>query len=1583
MLHRISLGRNKLSQLMSAYRALWLIAVAGILLLPAYCFAGLVDNGNGTITDTQTGLTWLSASQGTATFGSALDQCEGGTWAGHDDWRLPDRNELQSIVEYGAYNPAVNASAFPGTVSGNYWSSSLRMAAPSQAWYVSFSNGVVSYADTGTSYYFRPVRGGSRALISVQDCAARTPYVDNGDGTVYDRETGLTWLKNDLGTMNLTRAFDVCENGTWAGHDDWRLPNRNELQSLVYYKHYNPSADARMFPGIVSGNYWSSSIRMASPSQGWYVSFSNGVVSYADAASSYYVRPVRGGTWNLISDDACQARTPYYDAGDEAVADADTGLMWVENSIGPVTWEQALALCENGNWGGHNDWRLPDRNELQSLVYYKQYNPAIDPQKFKDTWSGNYWSSTTRAADPTQSWYVSFSNGVVSYAGKTSRYYVRPVRDNPGSITVSYGDGRGYALAGELFTLKFVSEESIAIYYWDIDNDGRYYHLTFDNELHYAFDSAGTYTIRVKAVTTDGRKIYSLVTVRVGAAGNVDSDIRFEAFELEGSSMVSRVMKGGRAVRHYRVRDAGTGAALAGKRICYQFNGTGVYYCQDTDDQGFLEIKTPAVETSGVFTLQVVGEDGSPASYQVWDAPSFFVSVQEREFTEAYGLFVGYGASVGKGAPGFKLGPVEFRTARGGVGVSTHVIAEFGYENKGSDADLFVDSSLGAELEFKIYGGLFGKMFKTKTLPEVEIGASLELYAGSEVSTGYDYDDFLDNGSVDEVQALAAGIILLESVMNARPQIVVGMDRLLFSLINKTYEIYGLDMTADILGNAFTFGGDVNVGASLRLKNPLGLTDTAGSSLEVDFSGFDGEYAYTYASEFDFDGGMAFSQCVAVSMEIGSLNFAIGQKFSGDKRRNDTPKFSLGSILSTSPLLQRQGEWQAAIQVLPDGSKSLEYSRLLKRAEENFMVFGADTTEKYIHYSITDPKVISSLAGESELAWEMSSLGNGEFSGISVSPWVYTELNDVLMDNEVGSVAWQERTREQQLFDLSLDFELSLGLSLGFGGTINAWKQIEYVTAQGAMREGAQYILAQYEKDGHIENAVHGIDPFINAGLAAVRNVCSEVTDTILAITEAGKDAIVEIMDTGAKIGAVAGDFVEGSMLFLTKITPLQKSYAIKALDSVSAKGVEEANADTVGEVYIVNVHDENGESLNEFPAALQLTLTYTEADLIAAGYTLDDAVKLRIYRWDTGAGYYILAGGSVNTVAQSVTVAILKPGQYLLAIDDAPPEVGLFDVSAGTLTPEISFVLRDSLSGIDLSTVEMRIDGELLVDAKTISEIYDVGTGVFTYQVVEELTLGSHTLEITATDRMGNVLTRSETFDINNLPPVIVHTAVTSAVIGEPLFCRAQVTDDQGMNGVLLGFRAKTDELPYELVSMTLNDGDGTYQAEIPGKYLTGHGIRYFIRAVDISGNISETDPVDIVIADLTGPEIPGVLSIAFSDERFRVSWPLSPAVDTAGYRLYRGESPENLALMEDLGLTGFEYLETDWDDYFVGVAAVDDFNNEGAMVGPLLTGRKADADRDRDVDGSDMAELARKLAEGNADMTLEYGASVLGECF
>jgi len=120
-------------------------------------------------------------------------------------------------------------------------------------------------------------------------------YMDNGDGTVTDANTGLMWQQGEAGSMNWEDAITCCEGLSLAGYTDWRLPNIKELESITDDSLYNPPIDTNYFPEAHTSHYWSSTIFAAGPPYAWRLRFVYGCVDNNDKSLTYYVRCVRAG----------------------------------------------------------------------------------------------------------------------------------------------------------------------------------------------------------------------------------------------------------------------------------------------------------------------------------------------------------------------------------------------------------------------------------------------------------------------------------------------------------------------------------------------------------------------------------------------------------------------------------------------------------------------------------------------------------------------------------------------------------------------------------------------------------------------------------------------------------------------------------------------------------------------------------------------------------------------------------------------------------------------------------------------------------------------------------------------------------------------------------------------------------------------------------------------------------------------------------------------------------------------------------------------------------------------------------------
>ena len=134
---------------------------------PAAAQMSYTDNGNGTITDNRTDLIWVKDGNSAGcnngavlTWEQALTFCEGLSYAGYSDWRLPNIRELESIVNNGEPLPAITVLSFPNTKSSGYWASTTDVGSTSLAWIINFNGGDIALGSKTTSYYVRCVRAG-------------------------------------------------------------------------------------------------------------------------------------------------------------------------------------------------------------------------------------------------------------------------------------------------------------------------------------------------------------------------------------------------------------------------------------------------------------------------------------------------------------------------------------------------------------------------------------------------------------------------------------------------------------------------------------------------------------------------------------------------------------------------------------------------------------------------------------------------------------------------------------------------------------------------------------------------------------------------------------------------------------------------------------------------------------------------------------------------------------------------------------------------------------------------------------------------------------------------------------------------------------------------------------------------------------------------------------------------------------------------------------------------------------------------------------------------------------------------------
>jgi hypothetical protein len=309
-------------------------------------------------------------------------------------------------------------------------------------------------------------------------------FVDNGDLTLTDNLTGLTWTKNgetpgnNLYTCSATSItvnwqaalnhIDCLNSRSYLGFTDWRLPNVNEIESLLNHEVADSTAwlVTQGFQNVW-GAYWSSttfsSTALPNGDYAFDINFLSGTVGISlKTATSYLpaVWSVRGETsgntplWKTgqiasfagYDDGYFQqgkaAPQPRFTLQGECLTDRLIGLVWTQDGDrlnGQVGWQAALDYANSLDLCGSSDWRLPNRKELWSLLRAGSGDLLawLESQGFRNVRSGGassseyYWSSTTYRYNPNSAWGFSMDGGLLQALSKSDQFntaYVWAVR---------------------------------------------------------------------------------------------------------------------------------------------------------------------------------------------------------------------------------------------------------------------------------------------------------------------------------------------------------------------------------------------------------------------------------------------------------------------------------------------------------------------------------------------------------------------------------------------------------------------------------------------------------------------------------------------------------------------------------------------------------------------------------------------------------------------------------------------------------------------------------------------------------------------------------------------------------------------------------------------------------------------------------------------------------------------------------------------------------------------------------------------------------------------------------------------------
>ena len=231
-------------------------------------------------------------------------------------------------------------------------------------------------------------------------CAPQNFRIDDSvenEPIVIDKNTGLEWQQ----IFTSTNYSGYCSELTYGGYSDWRLPTLAELLTLLYYDD-SPTINLKYFPGTPPEIFWTSG--------SCNINFEKAEILAIDVNSGF-TRCVRGEDFE---ENRGNIKTVLYEDG-YLYTNHTMNLMWTsfepEYYYEKNIWSERMKYCEDLDFAGFSDWRLPNIRELTSI-------------SLERCWLYYGTSSTTMP------WHPAEYFGDVSYKDETDHYYIC-IRENP------------------------------------------------------------------------------------------------------------------------------------------------------------------------------------------------------------------------------------------------------------------------------------------------------------------------------------------------------------------------------------------------------------------------------------------------------------------------------------------------------------------------------------------------------------------------------------------------------------------------------------------------------------------------------------------------------------------------------------------------------------------------------------------------------------------------------------------------------------------------------------------------------------------------------------------------------------------------------------------------------------------------------------------------------------------------------------------------------------------------------------------------------------------------------------------------
>ena len=392
------------------------------------------------IKDDVTGLTWwFTYRQGS--FEEMKDECAV-SYGGIEDWRLPTPQELATLSDLGMlYGSKIDPVYFAGLYSDTSLPQSksygydLILTSVENYFYL-LQYGVIMRTSSGgleeptrsssPDGYLMCVSGEKYGEVSAETYSTVT---ENGQEMILDSSTNLFWQKDPVKKATWKEALDYCESLDYAGKSDWRLPNKNELLSLVDYSKLEEAEEEPVdepelrdvteeedevgaissFPGMTPELFWTSTPAPVDYLV-WLVYMQYGLVVPSGEVENPEDEPIVGpqqprsvksikrdeiaeeeegySVLCVRSDIDEKEETPECDGTGTGPCIDSNGIIWSSrlypeifvdfnksyishsrsDSYGTVYFYGLAQMCRNLNENGSNKWRLPTIDEIRKTI---------------------------------------------------------------------------------------------------------------------------------------------------------------------------------------------------------------------------------------------------------------------------------------------------------------------------------------------------------------------------------------------------------------------------------------------------------------------------------------------------------------------------------------------------------------------------------------------------------------------------------------------------------------------------------------------------------------------------------------------------------------------------------------------------------------------------------------------------------------------------------------------------------------------------------------------------------------------------------------------------------------------------------------------------------------------------------------------------------------------------------------------------------------------------------------------------------------------------------------------------------------